>query len=269
MRPLLALLLIGWAHVSVAEVEAEKFKVAVGGYLVAHQSTQIFTTADSFPLGFNIDYQDDLGMDTKAQSFRLDSHYRFNPKHKIEFSYYRIHTDATTVSRQELIFGDGDYVFSAGAKIESYLNMDIFKLNYAYSFYHSEQVELSAGIGLHTIKTTSGLTGEATLNGDEVGTAKEAINFLAPLPVLGFRMAYNATEKFEIIGSADYFGLNINNFSGYFTDIRIAGEYSIFDNFGIGAGLNFTVLDLQVDKGYKVKISQGVSGVLAYLSYRY
>jgi hypothetical protein len=147
--------------------------------------------------------------------------------------------------------------------------MDIYKLNYAYSFYHNEDIELSAGLGLHMIKTASGLAGEAYLDGEPVASGRESINFLAPLPVIGFQMNYNVTDNVEVIGSIDYFGLNIDNFSGYFTDIKFAAEYAVFDNFGIGGGVNFTVLDLQVINGYKVKISQGVSGVLLYLSYRY
>jgi hypothetical protein len=94
MRSLLAMMLIGWAQLSFANVETDKFKIAIGGYLVAHNSTEIFTSSKQTPLGFNIDYQNDLGMDTKARSIRLDTHYRFTPKHKVEFSYYRLHTDS-------------------------------------------------------------------------------------------------------------------------------------------------------------------------------
>ncbi|ORT52051.1 hypothetical protein ST37_03295 [Vibrio sp. qd031] len=267
MRSLIAAAgLFCWSLPAMAEVETEKFKLDLGGYLVAHHSTQMFFTSQ-YLAGVNLDLQDDFGMETQTRSIRLDGHYRLNPKHKMEFSYYRLHTGSSKVTDRDIDFLD--VTFSAGARIDSYLKMDIYKLNYAYSFYHTDKVELSTGIGLHMIKTTSGVSGDFTADGEYVVGGTESMNFLAPLPVLGFKMIYSATDKVNVIGALDYFGLNIRDFSGYFTDLRIASEYAAFDNVSIGAGLNFTVLDLAVKKEGKLKVSQGVSGAMVYLSYRY
>ncbi len=251
---------------AVTDSDFEKFKLALGGYLVGYHKTELSATSP-YLIGTNINLQDDLGMDTQTRSFRVDSYYRFNPQHRIEFSYYSIYTKSIKETERDLNWQD--VTFEAGAVIDSYLNMDIFKLNYAYTFYNSEQVELSLGVGAHMISTSTGLSGKATVDGETVTDSNGSTKFLAPLPVIGFSMTYNLSDKWQVIGSLDYFGLAIDDFSGYFTDLKVVAEYQAFENVGLGIGLNSTTLNLQVNKDFKYRVDQGVTGVLVYASYRY
>jgi len=249
-----------------AEEFGDTFKIRLGGYLLSDNKTTVSATTDQL-VGARIDLQDDLGMDTKANVFRLDGHYRFNDAHKVEFAYYSIKINGTNSISEALEFEGA--VYQANASISSFLNMDIYKLNYAYSFYHNEKVELSIGAGLHVMDISTGLSGQASIDGNTASFTSESVDVLAPLPVIGFDLDYAVTPRFHVRGSVDYFGLSVDKYSGSFTDVLISADYQAFDNFGLGAGLNITNLDATVDGTTKYELDQSITGFLVYLSYNY
>jgi len=260
------ILLLGLAGLIHAQEFGDTFKLRAGGYLVSQNETTLSATTEAL-VGAKINLQDDLGMDTTTNTFRLDGHYRFNDFHKIEFAYYRIHNDSTNTIDEDIEW-DGK-VYQTGSTISSLLNMDIYKVNYAYSFYHSNEVELALAAGLHMMDIETGLKGDATIDGSPVTYVDGDVDFLAPLPVIGFRVDYAVNPRFHIAGAIDYFGISIDQYSGSFVDLLITAEYQAFDNFGIGAGLNVTNLYAKVDDGTEYEVNQDISGFLVYLSYNY
>jgi len=244
----------------------ETFKIRIGGYLVSRNDTVLSATTDSL-VGAKINLQDDLGMDNKTSSFRLDGHYRFNDFHKLEFSYYNIKNSTTKVTEREFTFNGASY--TAGAEVGAHLNLNIFKLNYAYSFYHNEKVELAVAAGLHMLGTKTGIYGLATKNDGEKRYTEENVKFLAPLPVIGFRIGYAVTPRFHVNGSFDYFGIAYDDYKGTFTDILITAEYQLYDNWSAGVGLNITALDLKIQDKALYEAEQNITGFLAYVAYSY
>lgn len=244
----------------------DQFKIRLGGYLVARNDTILSATSERL-IGARINLQDDLGMDSKTTSFRIDASYRFNSFHKMEFSYYNIKTSSSKFLENDIEWNGS--TFKAGADINSHLYLNIYKINYAYSFYHNDKVELGVATGLHMMGTKTGLSGSATKDEEPIAFADESVNFLAPLPVFGFRLDYAVTPRFHMGGSVDYFGLSVDKFSGNFMDLLITAEYQFYDNWGAGVGLNLTSLDIKIDKGIKYEIDQNITGFLAYISYNY
>lgn len=245
---------------------SDTFKIRMGGYLVSRQDTVLSATTSSL-VGTKINFQDDLGMQSKSNSFRLGSHYRFNDAHKIEFSYYSIKNSMDKKIQESLIFNGVTY--SAGVEVTSHLDLDIYKLNYAYSFYHSEKVELALAAGLHIMGVKTGLSGSASKNGNLASYTKQSITFLAPLPVLGFRLDYALTPRFHINGAFDYFGISYEDFKGSFSDILVTAEYQLFDHWSAGLGLNITALNIEVQNDALYEIDQDITGFLAYVAYNY
>jgi hypothetical protein len=248
-----------------ANASEEKLKLTLGGYLIAHHTTEVGSTGQ-YLVGSNINLQDDLGMDSQTNSFRAGGHYRFKPDHKFEFSYYALNTSSERVITNS--YDIGDTTFSAGLDLQASLDMDIVKTTYAYSFYHNEELELAVSFGAHMLKTSTDFAASVDLNDKSQPLTKSSINFLAPLPVVGFRLGYEINDSFQAVGSIDYFGLNIDSFSGYFSDIQFAGEYALAENLGLGIGLNLTNLDMKIKtSSRKYIIEQGATGIMLYLSY--
>lgn len=266
MKKLLIFLSLFLTYPTQATSIDDQFKIRLGGYLVARNDTILSATSEKL-IGSRVNLQDDLGMDLKTTSFRVDSYYRFNPAHKIEFAYYNIKASSSKVIENDIEWNGS--TFNAGGKVNSHLYLNIYKLNYVYSFYHNDKVELGLATGLHMMETKAGLSGSATKDDELVAFADESVDFLAPLPVLGFRLDYAITPRFHMGGAIDYFGLSIDKYSGSFMDLLISAEYQVYENFGAGIGLNFTSLDVKIDKGIKYEIDQSITGVLAYVSYHY
>jgi len=261
-----ALVLLTLTSLLHAEEFGDTFTIRAGGYLLSDNETTVSATTP-YLVGAKINLEDDLGMDTKSDVFRLDGHYRFTDAHKIEFAYYAINTSGSKTISKDLNFDGATY--KAGANISSYLDVDIYKINYSYSFYHNEKVELSLGAGFHIMDISTGLSGNATVNGSAESYTTDNVDVLAPLPVVGFDLDYAVTPRFHIRGSVDYFGISIDQYSGSLTDVLIAADYQAFDNFGIGIGLNVTSLDAEADDNTKYELDQRITGALAYISYNY
>jgi hypothetical protein len=265
MKKVIIILLLSFSSLLHAQELGDTLKLQLGGYLLSKNSTTI--SAENRYFATDINLEDDLGMETKTNTFRASGYYRFNDRHKVEFSYYALDTSSTNTIVRDL-YWDGK-LYKAGATLDSQLDIDIYKLSYAYSFYHSESLELAGSIGLHVMDIETGLKGSAFILG-QIGTYGDGtVNFLAPLPVVGFRIDYAITPRLHINGLVDYFGITIDQFSGDFTDVVLSVEYRVLDNVGIGAGFNYTNLNITVDDDTKYKLKQEIAGALVYLTFNY
>lgn len=244
----------------------ERFKFRLGGYLVAKHDAAI-TASTPYLVGGRIDLQDDLGLDSQSNSFRADGHYRFTPEHKVEFSLYQIKGDSFKEIEQTFNFNGATY--SAGAEVDSYLNLDILKLSYMYSFYHNEKVELSIGGGLHLSAIDAGIHGEASKNGEPASFTREDVSIVAPLPVFGFRVGYAITPQLSVTSSWEYFSLDTSSYGGSFTDLMVTAEYRFYEHWSIGGGFNSTKLKVTMDDDDFFELDQNILGFLVYMSYSY
>jgi hypothetical protein len=69
--------------------------------------------------------------------------------------------------------------YEVGTELNSHLNLNIYKLSYAYSFYHNDKVELAIAVGLHMMGIKTGISGNVIKGGSEVHYIGESVRFLA------------------------------------------------------------------------------------------
>jgi hypothetical protein len=190
---------------------------------------------------------------------RIDGHYRFAPKHRVDFSWYKIDRGGQIVTQRGLDFGDVN--FPAGTAIDSELNTETIKAAYTYSFYRAPQIETSLSVGLHVTKM------EASLQSAGLGIA-EATSATAPLPVFGFRLDYSFSPKWLVRTKYELFFLdNFDTYQGALNDFTIAIEHHTFKHVGFGFGLNRSSLDLEIDEDNKRgAFSSVLSGLMLYVT---
>lgn len=193
-------------------------------------------------LNVNLDVEELLGLDTTTSVFRLDALWRFskNRRHRLDFSWFSIRRDGERQILQDITIGDGDdqIDINAGTKVNSFFNLDIFEMNYSYSFFQDERIDLAAGIGAYIMPLDFGLNVTGLVN--EEGSA----NFTAPLPVVGLRMDIALTPKWFIRTGGQVFYLEYDNFTGSLLKFKAAVEYNPWKHVGLGLGfdtLNVTV----------------------------
>jgi len=252
----------------VAQVH-DKWKINVGSMYVSSFETELQWSRKNFPVGAKINTKDQLGLESETAVFRLDGYYRFNKTHKIEFSFFGVNSDSGRSLEKELTW-DGK-VISAGAQFSSYFDMKVYKLNYAYSFYHNDKIELALIAGVHVTQVDIGYSAHGEIDGVASASATSSSSITAPLPVIGFEGQYAITPKKLFVNyEANYFYLRTNDYAGAITSTALKLEYRFIEHVGVGVGYNINNIIVQKDNGTdKINIDNRLSGAIVYMSYTY
>ena len=245
------------ANTAWAEELPDTWMVRAGGFLVRNYDTTIRLDAKGAPVGTSIDFGDTLGGESSASVARVDAYYRFNPRHRLDLSYYRISRKG---SRDlDVTIQWGDEVFAINDVIKSELDTGVLKLGYTYSFYHNDDVELGVSAGLHTSIMRASLS-------DSSGES-QAESITAPLPVFGFLMEYHINPRWTAHLSTQYFAIDVWKVRGLLSDTLLATEYRFTQHLGAGLGFNHygTAVELEGDNAVLTERSS-FRGFLAYVS---
>jgi hypothetical protein len=255
-----------------AEVE-DKFKINIGGMYVTTSATQISFS----PKGTGsimIDTADQLGHEYKTNVFYMNGYYRFNDKHSISMGYVGVDNKGFNNITKELEWDN--VVISAGAEVDSYLNIDIFRLDYGYSFYHNEDVELMLTAGIHLTNFDIGLSAKGDVDSGSgpvyTETYKSSESLLAPLPTIGFKGEYTIIQKkLFVTYNVDYFYLEYDNYDGSLINSSLGLEYRFVDNFGVGIGYDNTIMEVGADIGdtSRIEAENQISGITMFFTYIY
>ena len=258
----LALFLVTTNVAHAKEKIPDQFRIALGGYAVVRYDSVMSLTEPNLGAGISISPEDTLGLDTKQSVLRLDGYYRFTKTHALTYSWYSISSDGNKTIEEEFDWIDenGDTItVPIGAKADTSLDYDIFKLGYLWSFHHTDKVAMSAGVGLHMTRIAIGLRTDTTSTGAE---AKDVDTSL-PLPVFSFSIVYNVTPRFYWRFKQEFFALEYDKWDGNYTDSTLGIEYRVLQNVGLGIALSSNSLKLIEDEDdYKFSYDNRITGVL-------
>jgi hypothetical protein len=249
-------------NVSAAEGETvafpDKYMVRLGAYIIDAADTQFSISSDIGGLGTVIDYSRDLGGDDSDTIPRIDAYYRFNERHRIDFTSFSIDRQGqrTIAIDPPIIIGDETY---SGGTLYSDIKYTLYKVGYGYSFYHSSKVELTftAGLNITTYDLSFSTDG---------GAKAEAAGFTAPLPMFGLRMAYAITPKWSVNYVAESFFIDLDNtVKGALLNNEINTEYKLLKNFAIGVGVARLGTSVEItDDDWKGKVSDTYRGITVF-----
>jgi hypothetical protein len=216
----------GWAYVFGATAN-----VAVGGPLLG--------------VGTNVDFTQTLGGRDSTDAFRIDTLYRFNERHALGFSWYRVGLGGEKNLNQQIQVGDN--VISAGASTQSSLSFNTYRLIYNYSFYRNDKVELGVSPGLYMMKTNFNFAGQGTINGTPGSIIIINEQLTLPLPSIGLVANYNITPKLQFQSRYDVFYLSIGQYSGSMFEFYGGLEYRVVQHFAMGAAYDRLQANLRGD----------------------
>jgi hypothetical protein len=251
---------IGGTLLQAEEPLPDNFQIRLGGYIVGSQNTDFKVSQNG--VGAIINLQDIFKLETTVNVFRMDGYYRFTPKHSIEFSLYSIKSKGQT--DQDFQWADKNITANGG--LSTFFNTDIYKVNYVYSFYHNEEVELGISGGLHIMKLAAGFNGSYNVDGNLSDAAAEDVIVTAPLPVVGFRVGYNILPSLSVKYSVDYFLVTYQDINGGLVDSMLTLDWRMARNFGMGVGYNSTRMRLVKDLGggREASVNHDVAGAMVY-----
>ena len=232
----------------------DNWMIRAGAYFVDDSKTQVSLNSNIGGIGTVIDYQRDLGGEDGNTIPRIDAYYRFNPRHRIDFTAFSLSRKGERTLAIDLDIGDENFLIDE--TIRSDIKYTLYKLGYSYSFYHSPKVELSLSAGLN-------ITDYELKFENEDGSKAEAAGVTVPLPVIGLRMGYAITPRWYVRFTSEAFFIDIENtFRGGLINLELNTEYKIFNNFALGIGLARLGTNVEVDDDdWRGSFNDGYRGV--------
>jgi len=243
----------------------DTFKINLGAMHVVNFETEMQIAPKDVPIGVRINTQDQLKMSNDTNVFYLNGYYRFTDTHSIDFSYFSVNSSGHTT---DSITWDGDT--SISGDIASYFNMDVYKINYVYSFYHNDKVELALTAGLHITAVDLGILAYGTIDGVADESYQSDSSVTVPLPVIGFKGEYRVNKKLFVNYRVDYLYLEFDEYKGALVTSALNVEYRFVEYFGMGIGYNVNTVWIEAkDDDTEVDVKNNLSGVIFYFSYIY
>lgn len=169
-----------------------RFYIRLCTSFVGYNETKI-NISSPYLLGINLDLEDDLNMNGNDQVGRIDGYFRIKGKHSLGFSYYELNHSGSTKAGRVIELPDpddptGSISIPIGARVDSFLNTQILRLNYIYNFYLSERAGMALNLGLHLTRIETGIQGELVV-GDPLSVNGTSVGVTAPLPVFGVKFS--------------------------------------------------------------------------------
>jgi hypothetical protein len=256
---------LAWSEESSDRQLSDKLMIR-GGWAYVFGATANATVAGPvLGVGTSLDFTNTLGGDTSTDAFRIDTLYRFNDRHAVGFSWYRVGLSGEKVLNQQIQVGD--QVVATGATTQTGLSFNIYRLLYDYSFYRNDKVELAISPGLYVMKTTFNFAGQGIINGTPGNTTIVHEEATLPLPSIGLVANYNITPKLQFQNRYDFFYLTLNDYTGSMFEFYAGLEYRLFRHFAMGAAYDRLQAALRGDgdRGFNFNFSYNLAYVYATL----
>lgn len=216
----------------------DRFSVSLGVF-IADRDTRTRLDGDIPDSGTEVDMEGTLGFEKSDTVFRIDGYYRFNEKHRVDFSAFDLSRTASKQIDEEFIW-DGE-VYPVDLLINAGLDLAVYKLAYTWSFMRQEDWYLGATLGLYVADIGMSIRADSGGQFSSRGTT-------APLPVLGLRGQYEFSEKWTFRSSAEFFALDYGDYSGDLYDLYAGVDYQFSTHVAVGLGINSVRMDVAVDK---------------------
>ncbi len=253
---------------SVAYAESTYFKQTIGanfGYFFTTINNSATFQSSITESNSPIDFEQDLGLNHKVNTFKADVFWRITPKHRLDFTWFGLFQDGKNITGEDYTIGD--YIIPAGTGISSKFNHNRYQLNYTYNLFQGSNYEFGPSVGLYTLNVSTEI--KPTLANETVGTYVSN-TFTLPLPVVGFRGSYGITDKLIILSNFDFMVASIGDWTGNLYSYQLGAEYNLLKYIGIGLAYNFSILNIKNRREYyKFRYDYQYHGVQTYLKFSF
>jgi len=233
-----ALLFLAPAYCFAQSSIDDRFSVSLGAF-VTDRDTDTRLDSNTLGPGTEIDFEEDLGLDSSDSVFRLDGHFRFNEKHRVNFAVFDLSRDSSKAIQRDIQYGDEIFVIDTA--VNTNIDLTIYKLAYTYSFMQRDNGYLGATLGAYVADTKLGLSEQ------NLGQA-EVRELTAPLPVIGFRGEYEFTDRLTLNASGEFFAIEFDDVDGSLVDLYLGLDFQIIEHVAIGLAYNNVNIDVDATK---------------------
>ena len=254
--------------------ELQRFNLDIGAFVTSRYNSTIRLDSKSVPIGTVIDLEDSLDVDSSSISGRIDGFYRFNKKHRLDWTYYGVKRKGDAIVTDDINIGDpddpdGECSIQAGASVQSQWKFQLLKVGYSYSFVNTRKYEMFLGGGLNIRDLDVDIEAQGGISGCEIedgGGTQVSSGGMIPLPTFNFGGRWNFTSKWQARWQWQFFALEFGDYRGSTRDTTILIEHRTFKNVGFGGGINAFDLQLEAENSdLRGEVTSDYLGVLGYV----
>ena len=243
------------------------YTIDLGTYLV---SSQINGNLRGNAGDQNVDFSHDFGTDATQTRVRLGFLWRITPTQGVRFNYFNNDVSKTRQLTQDIEWGDNTY--QAGFLATAEYKFNIYEASYEWAFIKDRDYDLSLTAGVHVDDFSLKISGTATITppgGGPPSTASaetQSNAVTAPLPVIGLRGDWAATDKLYFDLSGQVFKFSYQGIDGNWSDIWVGMTWMFNEHFGIGVAYDRFAVHVDLTKGsFDGRLNLGYQGGLIFL----
>ncbi len=210
----------------------ETINLKLGANFMFH-NTQ-FEATEPGGTTINVDFEDDLNVDSFAISPNVEFRWRFtkNKKHRLIVQYFGIFRNGTENIGFDLDLGGG-VVIPVSTRTTTEFDFNVVDVSYGYSLLLDEKKELGLFAGFDFIFLD--FTFKAAIAGVDA-RGRVADNFKFPFPTVGAYFDYAFTDRLALQSKFQAFGLKVGDVSGGIFRGNLRLQHNTFDHVGFYAG---------------------------------
>ncbi len=240
-------------------LDGDHFSLSLGVFITDRDTEARFDS--SLGDGTDTDLETDLGLDSSDSVFRVDGHFRFSERNRVDFSVFDLSRKNSKQIERDIQWGDMLYVIDTAVKTDN--DLSIYKAAYTYSFLNREDGYLGATFGAYVADW------KVSIKEENTGSA-EVGELTAPLPVIGLRGEYALSDRWLFRASGEFFFVEYDNVDGSLTDLYAGIDYRVLDNLSIGLGVNSVTINVDASKNrYAGSLDWNYTGGLLFLKFNF
>jgi len=248
----------------------DRFLLSFGGFFPRFD-TQVRLDSTNL-IGSIIRLESNLDLREETSNFRLEGHWRFSPRRRIEFSAFNLERESTTTLDDALVIPP-DTEFLVGARVRTEFDTRFVSASYKWSFVNNGRVDTGFSAGLSLLGAKLGLDAVGSLVDDQgnpvvVGDTEVGESFTLPVPVLGQFLELTLAKRLFYRAGLGLFIIDTSGWQGSIVDVRMSLDYYFNRTVGIGLGYNNVAIEYEEQDGSpRLDVEYRFQGAIGYLSF--
>ncbi len=242
-----------------ADLGESKFALGVGYALVRFDTNFKFNDKQT-DISVYIDGEGTLGLPQSDFLPVLYGAYRFNNKHMMGFSYFRVKRESTLLNFDDTV---DDIQITGEVTLTD--NTSFYNVLYGYTLFEDDRSRVQGQLGINVLdlKYIFEANGTVTYPNGSTTTSYEAEEgVVAPLPLFGFQFWYAFTPKWGLDTKVRFVAGQYQETTAWVVDTAITARYQFNQNVGGMIGVSYFDAEVRIeDSEERVDINYGYEGL--------
>jgi hypothetical protein len=171
------------------------------------------------------------GLSRDTSSLAAFATWRFADRHRFDLLYFGANRAGSYQSTRDITVGD--VLISAGSSVTSEANSKYVLVDYRYSFYRTEAVELGGVLGLYGLDFNYKVTG-TKLTGTVAQVLNSSTSSTLPLPLLGLSADWYVQPRWRVSSNLMGLSTKVGDVDGSVRVLQLGSDYMFGRNWGMG-----------------------------------